>query len=233
LYSLPQKLAAEFLGTFAFVFVTCGSLCADQYLRAASAAPLGWLGVSAASGIAYAVLITALAHISGAHFNPAVSIGYWVTKRLATLDTLFYWIAQLAGAISAAYLLAAIIPDVIWRLNGLGTPDLALDFTRIHGMALEAALTFVLVFVAFATSVDANGASGKIAGFATGLTVTMGMLLGGPFTGGAMNPARVLGPALVAHHWTNHGVYWIGPLFGGIVGGVIYDRLFLRDQPPL
>jgi glycerol uptake facilitator protein len=233
LYSLPQKLAAEFIGTFAFVFVASGSLCADQYLRAASAAPLGWLGVSLAIGIAYAVLIAALAHISGAHLNPAVTVGYWVTKRLSTLNTLFYWIAQVAGAICAAYLLTALIPDAIWRPIGLGTPDLALDFTRTHGMALEAALTFVLVFVAFATAVDANGVSGKIAGFATGLTVTAGMLLGGPFTGAAMNPARAFGPALAAHHWTNHGVYWIGPLFGGILGAVIYDRLFLCDQPAL
>jgi len=80
--------------------------------------------------------------------------------------------------------------------------------------------------------VDARGAFNKIAGFAIGLTITVDTLLGGPFTGAAMNPARVFGPALAARHWQNHGVYWLGPLFGGILAAVIYDRLFLRDQPP-
>ena len=99
-------------------------------------------------------------------------------------------------------------------------------------MVLEAVMTFFLVFVVFATAVDVRGAFNKIAGFAIGLTITVDMLLGGPFTGAAMNPARAFGPALAAHHWQNHGVYWVGPLFGGVLAGVIYDRLFLRDQPP-
>ncbi len=101
----------------------------------------------------------------------------------------------------------------------------------MHGMILEATLAFVLVFVFFATVVDLRGVSNRLAGFAVGLTVTMGTLFGYPFTGAAMNPARAFGPALAAHHWSNHGVYWVGPLFGGVLAGVIYDRLFLRDQP--
>jgi glycerol uptake facilitator-like aquaporin len=99
-------------------------------------------------------------------------------------------------------------------------------------MALEALLTFFLVFVVFATAVDSRGAFSKIAGFGAGLTVTVDFLVGGGFTGAAMNPARALGPALAAHHWQNHGVYWVGPLLGGVLAGVIYDRLYLRDQPP-
>jgi glycerol uptake facilitator-like aquaporin len=88
-----------------------------------------------------------------------------------------------------------------------------------------------LVF--FATAVDARGAFDKIAGFAIGLTVTIDMLVGGPFTGAAINPARAFGPALTAHYWTNHGVYWVGPLLGGVLAGVIYDRVFLGNQPPV
>ena len=88
-------------------------------------------------------------------------------------------------------------------------------------------MTFFLVFVVFATAVDERGAFNKVAGFAIGLTVTMGVLLGGPFTGAALNPARALGPALAANHWTNHGVYWIGPLAGGVAAGWLYDTLFL------
>jgi glycerol uptake facilitator-like aquaporin len=94
-------------------------------------------------------------------------------------------------------------------------------------MAIEAVMTFFLVFVVFATAVDERGAFNKIAGFAIGLTVTLGVLLGGPFTGAELNPARALGPALAANHWANHGVYWIGPLAGGVAAGWLYDTIFL------
>lgn len=229
--SLSQKLAAEFIGTFTFIFIAAGSICADQYLRAAGQGGLGILGIAVAHGLAYGVLMTALAHVSGGHLNPAVTIGFWVTKRLGTLPCIGYWIAQLLGAIAASYLLSIILPESVWR-PGLGAPDLSPDFTRIHGMALEAVLTFFLVFVVFATAVDSRGAFSRIAGFGAGLTVAVDFLVGGAFTGAAINPARALGPALAAHHWQNHGVYWVGPLLGGVLAGVIYDRLYLRDQPP-
>ena len=230
--SLWQKLTAEFLGTFTFIFMAAGSLCADQYLRAAGQSGLGVLGVALAHGLAFGIMVTSVSHISGGHLNPAVTIGFWATKRLGTLPSIAYWIAQLLGAVAASYLLAAILPESVWGPAGLGAPDLSPEFTRIHGMALEAMLTFFLVFVAFATLVDARGASRKIAGFASGLTITVGYLVGNAFTGAAMNPARALGAGLVAHRWQNHGVYWVGPLVGGVLAGFIYDRLYLRDQPP-
>jgi MIP family channel proteins len=232
MYGLSQKLVAEFIGTFTFVFIAAGSICADQYLRAAGQGGLGVLGIAVAHGLAFGIMITAVGHISGGHLNPAVTIGFWVTKRLGTLQSLGYGIAQVLGAIAASYLLAAVIPESIWRPVALGTPDLSPDFTRIHGMALETVMTFFLVFVVFATSADSQGAFNKIAGFAAGLTITMNFLLASAFTGAAINPARALGPALAAHHWQNHGVYWVGPLFGGVLAGVVYDRLFLRNQPP-
>jgi MIP family channel proteins len=232
MYSLPQKLAAEFLGTFALIFIGAGSLCADQYLHAASQPALGLFAIAAANGLAYAIMVTALEHISGGHLNPAVTIGFWVARRIGTIKALLYWVAQLAGAALGAYLLSIIIPETTWLPVALGTPDLASDFNRIHGMSLEAALTFVLVFVFFATVADAGGAFDKVGGFAVGLVLTAGMLMGYPFTGGAMNPARAFGPALVAHHWTNNGVYWVGPLVGGVIGGFLYSAIFLRDQPP-
>lgn len=231
MYSLPQRLAAEFVGTFTLIFIGAGSICADQYLRAAGQSGVGVLGIAVAHGLAIGIMVTNVGHISGGHLNPAVTIGFWVTRRLSTLPSLCYWIAQLLGAAAAAYLLSVVLPESVWRPVGLGTPDLATDFTRMHGMVLEAVLTFLLVFAVFATAVDSKGAFSKIAGFAIGLTITMDILLGGPFTGAAMNPARAFGPALAAHHWQNHGVYWIGPLFGGLLAGVVYDRLFLRNQP--
>jgi glycerol uptake facilitator-like aquaporin len=97
-------------------------------------------------------------------------------------------------------------------------------------MIFEGVMTFFLVFVVFATAVDPRGAFNKIAGFAIGLTITMGALFGGPFTGAALNPARAFGPALAANYWYNHGVYWIGPLAGGVAAGWLYDILFLTKE---
>jgi MIP family channel proteins len=234
MYSLPQKLVAEFIGTFTFIFIGAGSICADQYLAATGQGGVGLLGIAAAPGLAISIMVTALGHISGGHFNPAVTIGFWVTRRLSTLHSISYWIAQLLGATAAAYLIKLTIPDTTWTAKALGsiTPDLGGDFTRAHGIALEAVMTFLLVFVVFATAADAKGAFSKIAGFAIGLTITMDILFGGPFTGAAVNPARAFGPALATSHWQNHGVYWAGPLLGGVLAGVLYDRTFLRDQPP-
>lgn len=230
MYSLTQKLVAEFIGTFTLIFIGAGSICTDQYLHGAGQGGVGLLGIAVAHGLAIGLMVTAVGHISGGHFNPAVTIGFWVTKRLSTLQSLCYWIAQLLGAVAAGYLLVAIVPESVWRPVALGTPDLAADFTRSHAMLLEGVMTFFLVFVVFGTAVDAKGASNKVAGFAIGLTITMDILFGGPFTGASMNPARTLGPAVAARHWANHGVYWIGPLLGGIIAGWLYDRLYLRES---
>lgn len=232
MYSLSQKLMAEFVGTFTLIFIGAGSVCADQYLRSANQPGLGILGIALAHGLAIAIMVTAIGHISGGHLNPAVTIGFWVARRISTIQSLCYWFAQVAGAVFAAFLLSLIIPEATWRACALGTPDLATDFTRLHGMAIEAVASFLLVFVVFGTAVDSKGAFGKIGGFAIGLTITMDILIAGPFTGPAINPARAFGPALVSRHWVNQGVYWIGPLIGGVIAGFLYNVIFLRDQAP-
>jgi len=231
MYSRPQKLVAEFIGTFALIFFGVGSICADQYLRSSSNGQigLGLLGIALAHGLAIGIMVTALGHICGAHFNPAITIGFWVTRRLSTFDSLTYWIAQLAGGTAAAYLLRR-LPVEVWGPVQLGTPDLASGISPTNGIIFEAIMTFFLVFVVFATAVDEKGAFDKVAGFAIGLTITMGALFGGPFTGAALNPARAFGPALAANHWNHHGVYWTGPLAGGVVAGWLYDTLFLSSK---
>ncbi len=226
-YNKPQKLVAEFVGTFALIFFGAGSICADQFLRTGGQGGVGILGIALAHGLAIGIMVTSLGHISGGHFNPAISTAFWVTRRLSTFDTLAYIVAQLLGAIAAAYLLR-LLPVDVWAPVQLGTPDLASGITRTNGIIFEAIMTFFLVFVVFATAVDEKGAFNKIAGFAIGLTITMGILFGGPFTGAALNPARAFGPALAANHWTNHGVYWVGPLAGGVLAGWLYDSLFLK-----
>jgi aquaporin Z len=225
-YKTPQKLVAEFIGTFALIFFGAGAVCAYQFLHSAN--DISLLGIALAHGLAIGVMVTVFGHISGGHFNPAVTIGFWVTRRMSTFNVLLYWVAQLAGAVAAAFALKYLVPEDAWRAVALGTPDLARDFTRLPGMILEAVMTFFLVLSVFATAVDEKGAFNKIAGFAIGLTITMGILVGGPFTGGAMNPARHFGPALAVNHWANYGVYYVGPLFGGFLAGWLYDILYLR-----
>ena len=226
MYTSTQKLTAEFLGTFALVFFGEGVACADQFLH--GAANVGLLGIALAHGLTLAVMISAIGHVSGGHFNPAVTIGHWVTKRLNTLDVLLYWGAQLAGAIAAAYVLKAIIPDDAWRAIALGTPEFARDFPRWAGLALEGIATIFMVFVAFATMLDDRGTFRTIAGFGVGLSYAVGILVAGPFTGGALNPARAFGPALAAMHWANQGVFWVGPLAGGFAAALLYDALYLK-----
>jgi MIP family channel proteins len=226
MYNLLQKLFAEFLGTFALIFFGAGAICVDFQLR--SSGGLGLLGIALASGLIFAIMVSALSHISGGHFNPATTIAYWVTRRLSTLDSLAYWAAQLLGATAAAFLLKLIVPEDIANNVFLGTPELMRDFPRWSGMALEGVATFFLVLVVFATIVDERGSYRSIAGFGIGLMVTLGILVAGPLTGGALNPARAFGPAVASGHWLNWGIYWVGPLGGGFLAGLLYDSLYLR-----
>ena len=229
MYNLAQKLSAEFLGTFAVVFFAAGAVCADFHLRNSPSGGIGQLALALGYGLTFAVMVAALGHISGGHFNPAITIGLWVTKRLSTVDTLAYWGAQLLGSIAAAFLLRVVIPDESWRNATNFVPELLRDYPGWAGMALEATATFFLVLVAFATTVDGRGASRSVAAFSIGLAITVGALVAGPFTGAAMNPARAFGPALALHHWLNQMIYWVGPLAGGFLAGLVYDSLFLRQ----
>src|SRR6476620_6572218 len=128
MYTNTQKLAAEFIGTFALIFFGAGAICADQFLHGAGS--LGLFGIAIAHGLAIAIMVSALGHISGGHFNPAITIGFWVTKRVSTMEVVLYWAAQLAGAIVAAFILKAVVPEDTWRAVALGTPSLVRDFSR-------------------------------------------------------------------------------------------------------
>ena len=231
MHSRPQKLLAELLGTFAVVLVAAGAVCADELLRSSQQVRLGPFGVAAAYGLIYGAAVSAVGHISGGHFNPAVTIGYWVTRRLGTFDTLAYWGAQLAGAAGAAYLLRFFLPEAVWQAAILGTPSVAAGLTRGPAMLMEGSMTFFLMLALFATTVDRPGARYWLAGLAAGMVIAVAVLAGGPFTGGSMNPARAFGPALASRHWTYQAIYWIGPLAGGVAAASLYDLLFHRARP--
>jgi MIP family channel proteins len=215
---------AEFLGTFTLCFIGQGAICAQQIVSPG----LGLLPIAVAHGLALAVMVSALGGVSGAHFNPAVTLGFVVTGRQRPLSGLAYWIAQLLGAVAASALLVALFPNSVWQTVQLGAPQLFPLLTTAGGLLIEVILTLFLVTAVWGTAVDPRHP--PIGGFGIGMCVTMDILIGGPLTGAAMNPARAFGPALVAGVWKDHWVWWVGPLLGGALAALIYDRLLLRRQ---
>jgi MIP family channel proteins len=178
-------------------------------------------------------MASAVGHISGAHFNPAVTLGFLVTRRIAPSLAIVYWSMQFAGAAAAAALLRWLYPETARRLTNLGAPGLSSGVTVWQGLVIEIVLTFFLVWVIFATAADPGGSFKSIAGLAIGLTVAMGVLMGGPLTGAALNPARAFGPELLSRHWSDAWVWYVGPFVGGALAALAYDYLYLRPPRPL
>jgi MIP family channel proteins len=170
-------------------------------------------------------MVSATGAISGGQLNPAVTFGLLIGGQMDVKKSIAYWISQLAGATAAAYLCSVLIgPTKVVN----GTPDVAAGVSTHQAILIEAVLTFFLVFVVYGSAVDVRAP--KIGGLAIGLTVALDILFGGPLTGAAMNPARTFGPALAGGHWNNHFVYWVGPLIGGALAGLIYGRFLIKDS---
>lgn len=227
-----RSLVAEFVGTFALIFIGCGSVVmADNALGSAPNA--GLVAVALAHGLTLAVVVSVVGHVSGGHINPAVTAGLWITGQIATVKAASYWVAQLLGALVAALGLQLIMPTALTEAVALGTPTIntGAGMAVGAGVVLEAILTFFLVFAVYGTAIDPKGAFGKVAGFSIGLVLTFDILAGGPMTGAAMNPARWFGPALVSGTWTDWWVYIVGPLAGGIIAGLVGAMVFEVKKP--
>lgn len=218
---LGKAALAEFIGTFTLVLIGAG---AGALADPGSA---GLTAVALAHGLALMVIVYSWGSISGAHVNPAVTLGIVVSGKMPWPKAIAYWIAQFAGAVAAAYLLR-------WLLgpqSGLGatigslTPhgDVAGDAAKV--VVLEGVLTFFLVISVFASGVFSL--NGNLAGVAIGLVLTMDILAGGPLTGASMNPARTFGPALATGDLSYFWMYLVGPALGGAVAGLVYDRFFM------
>jgi MIP family channel proteins len=217
-----RHFLAEFLGTFALVFIGAGAVVMGQQ-------GIGSLGtVAAAHGLIYAVMITATMRVSG-HLNPAVTIGFLVTRRIEPLMAAVYIVAQLVGAMAAAYALKLTIPPDIFAATHGGGLSIAIQVTGAQAFLLEFIATFFLVFVVFGSAVDPQAP--KIGGFAIGLTLSAAILAIGPLTGAALNPARAFGPAVASGIYEGQIIYWLGPLVGGVVAAVLYDQIFLPRAP--
>lgn len=220
--ALPKCLA-EMIGTFALIFVGAGAIM----LNSLSPGTHSLLAIALAHGLTIAVMVSATGHISGGQLNPAVTMGALVGRKISLPLGLAYMLAQLLGAVLAAFLLMQFFhPDIVEKAK-LGTPMPNPQlFSAKAAFGLEAILTFFLVFVVFGTGIDPKGP--KIGGLAIGLTVTLDILIGGPLSGAAMNPARTFGPALAGGFWTHHWVYWAGPMLGGAAAGLLYDRVISK-----
>ncbi len=209
---------AELIGTFALCFIGAGAICTDAYTEGA----LGLVGIAIAHGLVLSIVVSATGHISGGHINPAVTCAFLATGRMGWGKGLQYVVSQLAGAALAGYALLAVFTTDVWADVNLGTPALSPDISQGTGIFIEAILTFFLVFAVFGTAVHPNAP--KIGGFGIGLTIAFNILMAGPLTGASMNPARTFGPGLAAGFWDGHIVYWIGPLLGGVIAGLLYDK---------
>ncbi|CAI0423261.1 unnamed protein product [Linum tenue] len=208
---------AEFISTLLFVFAGVGSaIAADAALD-----PAGLVAVAVGHALALFVAVAVGANISGGHVNPAVTFGLAVGGQITILTGIFYWIAQLAGSIVACYLLKVAIP----------THGVAAGMGAAQGVVMEIIITFGLVYTVYATAADPKkGSLGTIAPIAIGFVVGANILAAGPFSGGSMNPARSFGPAVASGNFAGNWIYWVGPLIGGGLAGLIYPNVYMSSE---
>jgi MIP family channel proteins len=207
---LLQKVGAEMVGTFALVFAGCGAIMVD-----AQSGVITHTGVGLVFGTVIMVMVYATGHISGAHFNPAVTIAFAATRRFPWREVPYYIIGQVGAALIAALALNLLFGPVA---------DVGATFpsgSETQSLVLEMILTFFLMFVIAAVATDSR-AEGQMAGLAIGGTVALAAIFGGPISGASLNPARSIGPALVAGNLDSIWLYLVGPIVGAVIGAFVY-----------
>ncbi|HET7457170.1 MAG TPA: aquaporin [Gemmatimonadaceae bacterium] len=219
-----RHFLAEFIGTFALVFVGGAAIMSAN----ATHNPLALLQVALAHGLILALMVSALMRISG-HFNPAVTLSFLAVRRIDPMMAGLYIVAQLIGAMAAAYALKATFPADIFAATQGGGQSIAIGTSGAQAFFLELIATFFLVFVIFGTAVDPRGP--KVGGFAIGLTVAADIIAIGPLTGASMNPARSFGPAVASGVYVGQVYYWTAPIVGAVIAATLYEVLFLRGAP--
>lgn len=222
--SLLRRCTAEAVGTFALVFIGAGSIMSGFFPKS----DFGVLGVALAHGLILGTMITATMRISGGHLNPAVTLGLLVARRTNAQTAIAYIVTQLVAAILAALLLKELYPPAVIRATGLGAPHLAASVSLTQGIVVETVMAFFLVSAVFGTCVHPEAP--RVGGFGIGLTLAADILMGGGLTGAAVNPARAFGPALVAGDMVAQMVYWIGPILGGVLAGLLWEHVLLPKR---
>src|SRR5688572_24532613 len=216
-YNLLRAMMAEAIGTFALVLAGTGAIVSNSVSNGA----LGHVGIAITFGLVIMAMIYATGHISGAHFNPAVTLAFAVTRHLPWPLATGYWVAQFVGGIVASLFLRALFDDVAHLGATLPRGSDGQSF------ALEIALTFFLMFVIISVATDVR-AVGQAAAIAIGGTVGLEAMFAGPISGASMNPARSLAPALVSWTWESQWLYVLGPALGAVLGALAYQ--FIRGE---
>jgi MIP family channel proteins len=222
--SLLRRCTAEAVGTFALVFIGAGSIMSGFFPKS----DFGVFGVALAHGLILGTMITATMRISGGHLNPAVTLGLLVARRTDLRTAVAYIVTQVVAAILAAAILKELYPPAVLRATSLGTPHLAASVSLTQGIAVEAIMAFFLVSAVFGTCVHPEAP--RVGGFGIGLTLAADILMGGGLTGAAVNPARAFGPAVVAGDMVAQMVYWIGPILGGVLAGLLWEHVLLPKR---
>ncbi|KAH9288107.1 hypothetical protein KI387_032224, partial [Taxus chinensis] len=213
-------VAAEMIGTFFLVFLGCASIVSDKK----SDGSITHLGVSLVWGMAVMILIYSLGHISGGHFNPAVTLAFATVRRFPLKDVIGYIIAQFVGAIAAGFSLRLLLGEEAHMAATVPTGSVMQSFV------MEILITFLLMFVVCSVATDTR-AIGEMAGLAVGATVAIALIIAGPISGASLNPARTMGSALAGNKYTSMWIYIVGPIVGAIAGAWTYDMLRLIDEP--
>ncbi|CAL5015570.1 unnamed protein product [Urochloa decumbens] len=224
-----KAYVAEFIATLLFVFAGVGSAIAySQLTKGGALDPAGLVAIAIAHAFALFVGVSMAANISGGHLNPAVTFGLAVGGHITILTGIFYWVAQLLGASVACLLLKFVTHGQAIPTHGVS------GISEIEGVVMEIVITFALVYTVYATAADPKkGSLGTIAPMAIGFIVGANILAAGPFSGGSMNPARSFGPAVAAGNFAGNWVYWVGPLIGGGLAGLVYGDVFIASYQPV
>src|SRR6478609_4381553 len=232
---MMKRLICEFLGTFALCFFGIGAIIATQGTN-------NTLVVALAHGLAIGLMITAVGHISGGHFNPALTVGLLLGRKITLPESVAYIISQIIGAVAACLVLITIFPKELRDAVGFGIPAVGpginiagvqIGFDNTNALIAEIVMTFFLMFVVYGAAVDTRSVK-AIAGLAIGLTITIDILMGGVVSGAVMNPARYLGPAIVDGNFDNFWIWIVGPIVGAIIAALLYAYVLypeLYEQP--
>lgn len=222
-FSVPfmQKLLAEVLGTYFLIFAGCAAVVVNLNNDKVVSLP----GISIVWGLVVMVMVYSVGHISGAHFNPAVTIAFATCKRFPWKQVPAYVFAQVLGSTLASGTLRLIFSGKSDHFAGTSPTG-----SNLQSLVLEFIITFYLMFVVSGVATD-NRAIGELAGLAVGATVLLNVMFAGPISGASMNPARSLGPAIVSNHYKGIWIYLLGPIGGAISGAWAYNLIRFTDKP--
>jgi aquaporin Z len=220
--SLARRALAEAVGTFGFVFLGCASTVANVFPEGR----FDLIGIAFAHAAALGLFITATMQLSGGHLNPAVSLGFWSARRIDGRTAATFVAAQLLGAVLAALAIRYAFPLTLTRISTLGTPAVAPSVSFGRGVALEALGTFVLMSAVYGSIVSQERP--PLGGFGVGIALLAIILAIGPVSGGAVNPARAFGPALVSGTWVGQLIWWLGPIIGAVAAAQVWERGLLK-----